>query len=148
MERRQDHEKTQIARLSEAAHRQNAAGPSMIHFAEDPEIILGQFNHLLTELLRGRVTRSTFRPWEVELLVDIDSCNLRDARGRETLRRYQKAVQRDMDRGAARPLKLSDYLAARTHRQATKVNLLSNTANENAGAYPRSDKTPRLVSRY
>src|SRR5262245_43251635 len=119
----------------------------MMHFAEDPEIILGQFNQLLTELLRGRVTRSTFRPWEVELLVDIDSCNLRDARGRETLRRYQKAVQRDMDRGAARPLKLSDYLAARTHRQAAKVTLLSNTTNERAGTYSRSDKTPQLVSR-
>lgn len=108
-------------------------GRCMRHLAEDPEIILGEFNRLLTELLRGRVTRSTFRPWEVELLVDIDSCNLRDSRGRETLRRYQKAVQRDMDRGAARPLKLSDYLASRTHRQAPKVALLSKATGERGG---------------
>jgi hypothetical protein len=97
----------------------------MIQVAEDPEILRGQFNRLLTELLRGRVTRSSFQPWEVELLVDIDSCNLRDSKGRNTLRRYQKAVQRDMDRGAARPLKLSDYLAACTHRQALKLTAIS-----------------------
>ena len=90
-----------------------------MHPAEDSEITLGQFNRLLTELIRG-VSRSTFRPWEVELLLDIDSCNLRDSGKRETLRRYQKAVRRDMDRGAVRPLKLSDYLASRTHRRAPK----------------------------
>ncbi|HLX42681.1 MAG TPA: hypothetical protein VKR43_04570 [Bryobacteraceae bacterium] len=63
--------------------------------------------------------RNTFRPWEIELLLDIESCNLRESSKRETLRRYQKAVQRHMDKGARLPLKLSEYLeAVKTKRNA------------------------------
>jgi hypothetical protein len=54
--------------------------------------------------------RTTFRPWEVEILLDIESCGLRDAARRETLRRYQRAVQRQMEKGGGSPLKLSEYL--------------------------------------
>jgi hypothetical protein len=78
----------------------------------DSEAILHQFNRLVQELLRGTLNRNTFRPWEVELLLDIENCNLRDATRRETLRRYQKAVQRHMEKGAPMPLKLSEYLDA------------------------------------
>lgn len=74
--------------------------------------MLHQFNRLVQELLRGALNRNTFRPWEVELLLDIENCNLRDGARRETLRRYQKAVQRHMEKGATRPLKLSEYLGA------------------------------------
>jgi len=76
----------------------------------DSDAVLAQFNRLIQELLRGNMSRNTFRPWEVELLLDIESCNLRESSKRETLRRYQKAVQRHMEKGARRPLKLSEYL--------------------------------------
>ena len=63
--------------------------------------------------------RNTFRPWEIELLLDIESCNLREINKRDTLRRYQKAVQRHMEKGARVPLKLSEYLSAvKTKRRA------------------------------
>jgi hypothetical protein len=74
------------------------------------ETQLGQFNKLILELLRGSLTRNTFRPWEIEILLDIESCNLRDANRREILKRYQKAVQRDVEKGASRLMKLSEYL--------------------------------------
>lgn len=84
----------------------------------DSEAVLHQFNRLVQELLRGTLNRNTFRPWEVELLLDIEHCNLRDSTKRETLRRYQKAVQRHMEKGGERPLKLSEYLdALKTRRQ-------------------------------
>ncbi len=76
----------------------------------DSETVLAQFNRLIQELLRGNMHRNTFRPWEVELLLDIETCNLRDASRRETLRRYQRAVQRHMEKGARLPLKMSEYL--------------------------------------
>lgn len=76
----------------------------------DSETILAQFNRLIKELLQGDMSRNTFRPWEVEILLDIEACGLRDASRRETLRRYQRAVQRHMDKGARLPLKLSEYL--------------------------------------
>jgi hypothetical protein len=78
----------------------------------DSDAVLAQFNRLIQELLRGNMQRNTFRPWEVDLLLDIESCNLRESSKRETLRRYQKAVQRHMEKGARLPLKLSEYLEA------------------------------------
>src|SRR5437870_10788056 len=78
----------------------------------DSDAVLAQFNRLIQELLRGTMQRNTFRPWEVELLLDIESCNLRENNKRDTLRRYQKAVQRHMEKGARLPLKLSEYLDA------------------------------------
>ena len=78
----------------------------------DSDAVLAQFNRLIQELLRGNMHRNTFRPWEVELLLDIEACNLRDSSRRETLRRYQRAVQRHMEKGSRLPLKLSEYLDA------------------------------------
>jgi len=78
----------------------------------DSDTVLAQFNRLIAELLRGNLQRNTFRPWEIQVLLDIEACNLRDSARRETLRRYQKAVQRHMEKGARVPLKLSEYLEA------------------------------------
>ena len=82
----------------------------MIDSLPDSETVLAQFNRLIQELLRGNMNRNTFRPWEIEILLDIENCQLKDTNKRETLRRYQKAVQRHMDRGARLPLKMSEYL--------------------------------------
>jgi|SRR5579862_8124566 hypothetical protein len=76
----------------------------------DSDAVLAQFNRLVQELLRGNMRRNTFRPWEVELLLDIEGCNLRESAKREVLKRYQKAVQKQMEKGANLPLKLSEYL--------------------------------------
>jgi len=86
----------------------------------DSDAILAQFNRLIQELLRGNLQRNTFRPWEVDLLLDIEACGLRDAARRETLRRYQRAVQRSMEKGAAAPLKLSEYLESVKAKRTAK----------------------------
>ena len=76
----------------------------------DSDAVLAQFNRLIQELLRGNIHRNTFRPWEIDVLLDIEGCSLRESAKRETLKRYQKAVQRHMEKGARLPLKLSEYL--------------------------------------
>ena len=78
---------------------------------EDSEVIMNRFNKLLQELIRGNMTRNTFQPWEIDILLDIEACQLREVVRRETLRRYQKAVQRAMEKGAPTPFKLSEYLS-------------------------------------
>ena len=83
---------------------------SMDNEPPSPEETLGQFNRLIREVLRGQMNRNTFRPWEVELLLDIESCNLRESSKESVLRRYQKAVQRQLDRGATAPMMLSEFL--------------------------------------
>jgi len=87
----------------------------------DSDAVLAQFNRLIQELLRGNMHRNTFRPWEIALLLDIESCNLRESSKRETLRRYQKAVQRHMEKGARLPLKLSEYLEAVKNKRAAQT---------------------------
>jgi len=74
------------------------------------EARLNRFNRLMQELIRGNMSRNTFQPWEIEILLDIEACNLRDGVKKETLRRYQKAVQRAMEKGAPTPFRLSQYL--------------------------------------
>jgi hypothetical protein len=76
----------------------------------DADTLLAQFNRLIQELLRGNVSRNTFRQWEIDILLDIETCEIRDVTRRETLRRYQRAVQRQMEKGADKPMKLSEYL--------------------------------------
>jgi hypothetical protein len=93
----------------------------MMEYGEDSEVVLAQFNKLIQELLRGSMNRNCFRPWEIELLLDIETCDLRDANKRETLRRYQKAVKRQMEKGASRPVLLSQYLEAQRERRATRA---------------------------
>lgn len=82
----------------------------MLDSTSDPEAVLHRFNRLMQELLQGSFKRNCFRPWEIELLLDIEACNLTGAGRREMLRRYQKAVQRHFERGGTMPLKLSEYL--------------------------------------
>ena len=89
----------------------------MLGTLPDSETVLAQFNRLVGELLKGSVNRNSFRPWEIDVLLDIEMCNLRDSNKRETLRRYQKANQRHMEKGARLPLKLSEYLEAQRQRR-------------------------------
>ena len=84
---------------------------------EDNELVLAQFNRLIQEILRGTMNRNCFRPWEIDLLLDIESCCLRNGSKRETIRRYQKAVRRAMEKGAAKPMLLSEYLGGGKARQ-------------------------------
>jgi hypothetical protein len=89
----------------------------MLDTVQDTDFVLARFNKLVQELLRGSITRNTFRPWEVEILLDIEACNLRDGGRKELMRRYQKAVQRSMEKGAPMPLKLSEYLELQKSRR-------------------------------
>src|ERR1700749_863192 len=87
----------------------------------DSDAVLAQFNRLIQELLRGNMHRNTFRPWEVELLLDIESCNLRESAKRETLKPYRRPVQRPRERAARLPLKLSEYLESVKAKRAAQA---------------------------
>lgn len=78
----------------------------------DSERTLAHFNLLIEEVLQGWSSRSRYQPWEIDLLLDIESCNLDRARAVKILPRYREAVRREMENGARLPLKLSQYLKA------------------------------------
>lgn len=94
-------------------------GSSLVYdpATHDTEIVHAQFNRLIAELLKGAINRNTFQPWEIEVLLDIQSCDIGDISEKDILKRYQKAVQRSYERGAKMPLKLSEYMATLKSRR-------------------------------
>lgn len=81
------------------------------------ELMLNRFNRLISELLRGAIVRTTFQPWEVDLLLDMQNCEIEPRKRQEILRQYQKAVQKQMECGPGPPMKLSEYLQLRMTRR-------------------------------
>ncbi len=78
---------------------------------------LVQFDSMIAELAAGGIRRTTFEPWEIQVMLDIQSCPAEEANKKEMLRRYQQAAHRWLERGGRTMLLLSDYLAKR-HRRA------------------------------
>jgi hypothetical protein len=97
----------------------------------DSEARLNRFNRLMQELIRGAMNRNTFQPWEIDILLDIEACQILEPVKRETLRRYQKAVQRSMEKGAQMPLRLSEYLNAKKSAPGRGVPAEDAAASEN-----------------
>lgn len=81
---------------------------------------LARLDTLLADMIAGQFGRTTFQPWEVEVLLDIHACNPGEPHRKELLKRYQKAAHRWFDRGGRTLLLLSDYIAKRHLR--TPVN--------------------------
>lgn len=84
----------------------------------DQEAMLNQFRHLMDDLSRASVTRNCFQRWEIDLLLDIQTCQLSRSARREVLAQYRRAVERQFDKGADAPLKLSEFLDQRRGRRA------------------------------
>lgn len=100
-------------------------GPPIKYVMHDPpdlELMLTRFNRLVKELLQGEVRRTAFQPWEVHLLLDLQDCRLIPSRRREALRRYQRAVGRQLERGELPPMRFSDFVGRRA-RALTNAHL-------------------------
>jgi hypothetical protein len=78
----------------------------------DSDEILAQFNLLIDAILQDTKGRSVYQPWEIDLLLDIDSCGMDGRFVSVILIQYQKAVQLALKSGARMPPKLSQYLGA------------------------------------
>ncbi len=83
----------------------------------DQELMLNRFNRLLGEVMRGAMARNSFQPWEVEILMDLENCQLERRRRQEILRQYQRAVEQQVTNGPGPPMKLSEFLVLRAHRR-------------------------------
>jgi hypothetical protein len=84
---------------------------------EHRELQLNRFRRLIGELQRGATNRNCFAVWEVDLLLDFDTCKLPARRRQEILQQYQRAVERQMETGPGPPIKLSHFLVLREQRR-------------------------------
>jgi hypothetical protein len=89
---------------------------------EDRELMLNRFRRLVGELLRGEIRRNSFQPWEVEILLDFDACELPVRRRQDILRQYQRAVEKQMGTEDGPPMKLSSFLVIRELRSKANPN--------------------------
>lgn len=71
---------------------------------------LTSLNQFVHEIISGSVRRHTFTQWELELLLDLQTCRLRKASRQDALKRYVKAVQQQYSQGLSDPLRLSTFL--------------------------------------
>ena len=81
------------------------------------ELMLNRFRRLMGELLGGALHRNAFAPWEIELVLDFQTCTVDPRRRLETLRAYQKAVEHQLETGPGPPMKLSEYLQLKMTRR-------------------------------
>jgi hypothetical protein len=86
----------------------------------EQELMLNRFNRLITEVMRGALARNSFQPWEVEILIDLENCQLNRRRRLDILRQYKRAVERQMNNGPGPPMKLSEFLALRAQRRESQ----------------------------
>jgi hypothetical protein len=79
----------------------------------DGDAILAQFNLLMGAVLGSGVRRSNYQPWEIEILLDIESCRLHGIDKRKVLSEYHNVVQAELEDGAQLPIRFAEYLARR-----------------------------------
>ena len=79
--------------------------------------MLNRFRRLVGELQRGSITRNDFQPWEIDLLLDMETCHVERKRRADILRQYQRAVERQLEMGSGPPMKLSEFLLLRASKR-------------------------------
>ena len=94
------------------------AQDQMAHDLEEAELMLNRFRRLIAEIMRGATRRNTFLPWELEILLDVETCDFERRRRLEILRQYQRAVERQLQSGPGPPMKMSEFLRRRAERAA------------------------------
>jgi hypothetical protein len=63
------------------------------------------------------MARNSFQPWEIDILLDLEACELESRRRLEILRQYERAVERQLESGPGPPMKLSSFLILRAQRR-------------------------------
>jgi len=81
------------------------------------ELMLNRFRKLVGELMRGAQARNCFQPWEVSILLDMETCPLAPRHRQEILRQYQRAVEKQLETGPGPPMKLSEFLQLKITRR-------------------------------
>lgn len=76
------------------------------------------FSQLVQELIGGAIRRHIFTPWELELLLDLDTCRIRKSARPEMLRRYLRTVLQGFTQGASTPLRLTSFVERETRKRA------------------------------
>jgi hypothetical protein len=84
------------------------------------EIMLNRFNRFIGELMEADFRRNSFLPWEFDILMDMENCQLESRRRLKIPRQYRRAAQQQLRKGPGPPMKLSAFLEMRAARALTQ----------------------------
>ena len=89
---------------------------------EDDDLVeaerkLNRFRRLLGEVIQGSVRRTAFEPWEVEILLDLEACQIEPKRRHEISLQYLRCVEKQMETGPGPPMRLSEFLQRKNTRR-------------------------------
>lgn len=96
------------------------------------------FNQLVQELISGTIQRHVFTQWELDLLLDLQTCSIRKCARPDVLRRYLKAVQQHFAEDTSSLLRLSAFVEHESHHR-TPAQVVSPAADM-VGAASRGKK--------
>ncbi len=82
--------------------------------------ILPRFNRLMKDVIAANWTRTSFAPWEVELILDFEACAAERRARRDLMQRYHRAVLRQLQNRREMPMKLSTYIGMLQERQTSR----------------------------
>ena len=71
---------------------------------------IAQFNCLIQEAIGCHPRRHVVVPWELAILLDIESCSVRQSSREDLLRRYQRAAYQHAAAGKPELLKFPEFL--------------------------------------
>jgi hypothetical protein len=83
---------------------------------EERELMLNRFRRLVGEMQRGQSSRNTFAPWEIDLLLDLDTCEIDPRRRGDIFRQYERAVEKQLEAGPGPPMRLSHFLVLKSRQ--------------------------------
>ena len=101
-----------------------------------------KLKRLIDEVITGELRRCRFDPWEIEILLDIESCKLTGSpvTRQRLLRGYLEAAHRQMEEEPV-PLRLSKYVeslkAARQHKPAQERSSNGRAVSRNGSGLKR-----------
>jgi hypothetical protein len=78
---------------------------------------LTSFSQLVQEVIGGAIRRHTFSEWELDLLLDLQTCHIRKSARPDVLRGYLKVVHQSFAAGAAKPPRFASFVERRRHRR-------------------------------
>ena len=83
--------------------------------------MLNRFRRLLAEVQPGQPLRNTFAAWEIELLLDLTSCEIEPRRRTDIFRQYERAVEKQLEAGPGPPMRLSHFLVLRSRSRSPEA---------------------------
>ncbi|MEP7362280.1 MAG: hypothetical protein ABI972_03425 [Acidobacteriota bacterium] len=90
-------------------------------YSVDGAAMASRFHRLMGSFISNNLNRTVFQRWEIELLIDIEACQMERRVTMRMFAEYRKAAHKQLVESGGAPMQLSEYLELRRRGQRCKV---------------------------